>query len=597
MARPAGIPCGTSGLCSGWFGRPARPWWCPSIVLRLFRALLPLATLWVAKLILDAAVDWVTRGRGTLVGVWKLVALELGLAIASDVLGRANTLLDSLLGDRFTNRISVRLMEHSTALDLASFEDPVFYDKLERARKQTTGRMGLLASLLGLGQDFLSLVSLSAGLIFFSPWLMALLVAAVVPAFLGETHFTTLAYSALFRKTPQRRLLDYLRLLGASTQSAKEVKIFGLGRYLSQRYHEVSESIYIEHKELSIRRAIAGSALNVISTGGYYGAYAVVLLRYLAGGISVGNLTFLTGAFSRSRGYIERILLGFTDISDQAIFLKDLFEFFAMEPSIRSKPNAIPGPRPIREGFEFRNVAFAYPGTDRRVVNNLNFRLQPLEQVALIGERMELGDNRGEAVGAALRSHRGQYPSGWHGPSRVRRGRTAPGDRRDLPGLHALRHAGPREHRFRPDRKAGRPGSCRIRGGQEPRKEVGGSPAEGLRSNGREAIRRWRGSFRRRVAKTGAGARLHAGRQVLMLDEPTATLDARAEYEVFQRFADLTRGRMAVLISHRFSTVCMANRILVLAGGEIRERGTHEELVALGGRYAELFELQAAGYR
>jgi ABC-type multidrug transport system fused ATPase/permease subunit len=260
-----------------------------SIVLRLFRALLPLATLWVAKLILDAAVDWVTRGRGTLVGVWKLVALELGLAIASDVLGRANTLLDSLLGDRFTNRISVRLMEHSTAL-------------------------------------------------------------------------------------------------GASTQSAKEVKIFGLGRYLSQRYHEVLESIYIEKKELSIRRAIAGSALNVISTGGYYGAYAVVLLRYLAGGISVGNLTFLTGAFSRSRGYIERILSGFTDISDQAIFLKDLFEFFAMEPSIRSKPNAIPGPRPIREGFEFRNVAFAYPGTDRRVVNNLNFRLQPQEKVALIGE-------------------------------------------------------------------------------------------------------------------------------------------------------------------------------------------------------------------
>lgn len=568
-----------------------------SIVLRLFRALLPLATLWVAKLILDAAVDWVTRGRGTLVGVWKLVALELGLAIASDVLGRANTLLDSLLGDRFTNRISVRLMEHSTALDLASFEDPVFYDKLERARKQTTGRMGLLASLLGLGQDFLSLVSLSAGLIFFSPWLMALLVAAVVPAFLGETHFTTLAYSVLFRKTPQRRLLDYLRLLGASTQSAKEVKIFGLGRYLSQRYHEISESIYIENKALSIRRAIAGSALNVISTGGYYGAYAVVLLRYLAGGISVGKLTFLTGAFSRSRGYIERILSGFTDISDQAIFLKDLFEFFAMEPSIRSKPNAIPGPRPIREGFEFRNVAFAYPGTDRRVVNNLNFRLQPQEKVALIGEN---GAGKTTVVKLLARLYDPTAGSIL------------------LDGVD-LREYDVEELR----REIGVIFQDYMRYDMLVRENIGFGQIEKLDDRARVESAAVKSLAKKLVDRLPKGYDQMVGRrfeggvdlsggewqklalaraymrdaQVLMLDEPTATLDARAEYEVFQRFADLTRGRMAVLISHRFSTVRMADRILVLAGGEIREQGTHEELVALGGRYAELFELQAAGYR
>src|SRR5262249_48805736 len=211
--------------------------------------------LWVSKLILDAVVGWITRANGNLDTVAKLVALEFGLAILSDVLGRANTLCDSLLGDRFTNRISIRLMQHANRLDLASFEDPVFYDKLERARRQTTGRLTLLASLLNVCQDSLSLLSLSAGLVVFSPWLMALLIAAVIPAFLGETHFTTLAYSVLYRWTPERRRLDYLRLLAANAQSAKEVKIFGLGDHLAKRYLELSEDIYLENKAVAIKRA------------------------------------------------------------------------------------------------------------------------------------------------------------------------------------------------------------------------------------------------------------------------------------------------------------------------------------------------------
>ena len=307
--------------------------------------------LWVSKLILDAVVAWISHGSGSLAAIWKLVAIEFGLAVLGDVLGRANTLCDSLLGDRFTNRVSVRLMQHATRLDLASFEDPVFYDKLDRARRQTTGRMGLLASLLGVCQDTLSLVSLSVGLVVFSPWLMVLLVAAVIPAFLGETHFTTLAYSVLYRWTPQRRQLDYLRMLGASVQSAKEVKIFGLGDHLAERYHQLSDDIYRENKTIAIKRAGVGSALNLVATGGYYGAYAVVLARTLAGAISVGTFTFLTGAFSRSRGYIEKILSSFNDISEQALFLKDLFEFFEMEPAIRS-----PARRPSRASSDSRRL-------------------------------------------------------------------------------------------------------------------------------------------------------------------------------------------------------------------------------------------------
>jgi ATP-binding cassette subfamily B protein len=566
-------------------------------LLRLVRALLPIAMLWVPKLILDAVVAHILRKTGNLGDIWKLVAIELGLAVASDILGRANTLLDSLLGDRFTNLVSVRLMKHAAALDLSSFEDPVFYDKLERARRQTTGRLTLLASVLNICQDFLTLISLSAGLIVFSPWLMVLLVAAVIPAFLGETHFTTLAYSVLYRWTPQRRLLDYLRMLGASAQSAKEVKIFGLGLHLADQYHQLSEDIYIENKKLAIKRATVGSALNLISTGGYYGAYAVVLIKTLAGGISIGTFTFLTGAFSRSRGYIERILSGFNDISEQAIFLKDLFEFFDMKPAIHSLPHAIPIPRPVREGFEFRNVSFAYPGSDRLIVHNINFRLHPNEKVALIGEN---GAGKTTLVKLLARLY----------------------DPTD--GVILLDGVDLREYDVEDlRREIGVIFQDYMRYDMAARENIGFGKIESLADRPRVEIAAYKSLAKNVIDRLPNGYDQMVGRrfeggvdlsggewqkfalaraymrdaQLLILDEPTATFDARAEYEVFQRFADLTSGRMAILISHRFSTVRMAHRILVLAGGEIQEQGTHEQLLALGGRYAELFELQAAGYR
>jgi ATP-binding cassette, subfamily B, bacterial len=568
-----------------------------SVLLRFLRALIPVATLQVSKLILDAVVAWIAHGRGTLPGIWKLVAAEFALAIASDILGRANTLCDSLLGDKFTNRISVRLMQHASKLDLASFEDPVFYDKLERARKQTTGRLGLLASLLSLFQDSISLISLSIGLLWFSPWLMALLVAAVLPAFIGETRFATMAYSVLYRRTPHRRLLDYLRLLGASVQSAKEVKIFGLGGHLSSRYESTANSIYQENQGLAVKRAAVGSLLNVVSTGGYYGAYVVVMFRVLGGAITIGKFTFLTGAFSRSRSYIEKLLSGFTDISDEAVFLKDLFEFFAMEPTIRTRPGALPAPRPIRDGFEFRNVAFAYPGSDRVVVRGINFRLHPQEKVALIGEN---GAGKTTLVKLLARLY---------DPTE---------------GVILLDGVDLREYDVEDlRREIGVIFQDYMRYDMLIRENIGFGQIEALGDHSRiemaahksladTLISRLPGGYEQMVGKRfEGGVDLSGGEwqkialaraymreaQLLILDEPTATLDARAEYEVFQRFADLTRGRSAVLISHRFSTVRMADRILVLADGAIKEEGTHDELVALKGRYAELFELQAQGYR
>ncbi|HEY3738731.1 MAG TPA: ABC transporter ATP-binding protein [Bryobacteraceae bacterium] len=568
-----------------------------SVFFRLLRGLMPLALLWIPKLILDEVVAHLSHHDRPVGTVWKLVALEFALAGLGDLLSRANTLCDSTLSERFSNRISVRLMEHATRLDLASFEDPVFYDKLERARRQTSGRLGMLGSFLSVLQNGASLIALSAGFIVYSPWLMALLAAAVIPSFLGETHFSQLAYSVLFRRTPQRRLLDYLRYLGASVQSAKEIKIFGLGPYLSDRYQKEADEMQVENRKLATKRATVGFLLNLISTGGYYGAYVVVLRQTLAGALSLGTFTFLTGAFSRSRNSIEQVLSSFQDITDEALYVKDLFDFFELEPSIQSRPGALMAPRPIRSGFEFRNVAFGYPDSERTVVRNLSFRLDAGEKIALIGENgagkttivkllARLYDPIAGSIlldGVDLREYSVEdlrREIGVIFQDYMRYDMSA----RDNIAFGKIESA---DDRPRVDQAAHKS----LADGVIGRLAAGYDQMLGRRFEGGADLS---GGEWQKFALARAYMR---DAQLLILDEPTATLDARAEYEVFERFADLTRGRMAVLISHRFSTVRMADRILVLDGGEIREQGSHAQLVALGGQYAQLFELQASGYR
>ncbi|MBV9403753.1 MAG: ABC transporter ATP-binding protein, partial [Acidobacteriaceae bacterium] len=333
-----------------------------TILLRFVAALFPLATLWVAKLIIDLVVRAIRHQSFDRSAIWKLLILELILAFGSDALGRFISLVDSLLGDRFTNHVSIKLMEHANSLDLVSFEDPVFYDKMERARRQTTARLGMLAGLAGMAQQLLTLLSLLSAVIFFSPWILLLLIAATLPVFFGETRFAMLNYSLLYRYTPERRELDYLRYLGASNESAKEIKIFGLGTYLADRSRGLFERFYNENRHLAIHRAIHGTLLGLLPTGAYYAAYAFIITRALAGRLTVGDLTLMVGAFSRARTIMENLVSGLVGVSEQALFIKDLFDFFQTDPTIASPPDSIPAPRPIRHGFEFQDVSFAYPG-------------------------------------------------------------------------------------------------------------------------------------------------------------------------------------------------------------------------------------------
>ena len=563
-----------------------------TLVLRLGAAVIPVLQLWVAKLIIDA-ITHPEPGRS----VWIYLGYEIGLAVAGDLLARGIGLSDSLLGDRFTNHVSLRLMEHASRLDLVSFEDPVFYDKMERARRQTTARLGMLAVLASMCQQIVTLATLSGAVILFSPWFLVLLVVTVVPAFLGETRFTMLAYSMLFRWTPERRELDYLRLLGASNQSAKEVKIFGLGNWLTERSRKLFDRFYAENKSLAVRRAVSGSLLNLLPTAGYYTAYGFIIYRTVAGQLTIGDLTFLAGAFSRSRGLIENLFSSLNNIAEQALYIKDLFDFFDVRPGIESKPGALPVPRPIRSGFEFRNVSFAYPGAEKPALSGLNLRLEAGEKIALIGE-----NGAGKTTLVKLLARLYDPTAGQILLDGV--------DLRDYDVDDLRREIGVIfQDYMRFDMLARENiGLGRVEElGNQPRVET-----SARKSLADSVIAQLPGRYDQMLGRRfEQGVDLSAGQwqkvalgraymrdaQLIILDEPTASLDARAEYEVFQRFADLTQGKMAVLISHRFSTVRMADRILVLEDGRIVEEGSHRDLVALSGRYAELFELQAAGYR
>ena len=571
------------------------------LALRAVRSLVPLAVLWVGKLIIDAviAAGVAVQEGGT--PDWRhlagLVGLELGIAVVGEGLARLSALLESLLGDLFGNRLSVRLMDHAATLDLAQFEDAETYDHLERARRQTGGRIGLFTLLLGTAQDLITLVSLAGVLLVQLPWLLLLLTIAVLPAFLGEAHFASLGYSLLFQWTPERRLLDYLRYMGASDESAKEVKLFGLSGFLVGRYAKLSEKFYEENKKLAVRRNVVSTLLVTLGTLGYYGAYGVIIYRTVLGVFTIGTLTFLAGSFRASRDLIQRVLLALSQIYEQSLYLSDLFTFFDVRPTVVSKPGAAPAPRPIREGFRFDRVGFRYPGSERWAVRDLTFDFLPLERIALVGE-----NGAGKTTLVKLLARLYDPDEGRILLDGV--------DLRDY-DLNSLRQ------------NIGIIFQDFVRYDFMLRENIGISQIEALDDDARikEAAGRSRADAVARRLSHGydqmlgrrfdGGVELSGGEwqkvalaraylrdaQVLILDEPTAALDARAEYEVFLRFSELVAGRMAILISHRFSTVRMADRIIVLRDGKVLEEGTHEELIARGGLYEELFLMQAAGYR
>jgi ATP-binding cassette subfamily B protein len=577
-----------------WESGPAVVFW--NIAIRVVVAFLPVGVGIVGRFIIDG-VNRIRFHQPLPQNFWWLVGAEMTLAVLIGILTRAVDYFDNLLADRYTHHVSVEVMRKAAALDVTVYEDPVFYDRLERARVQATDRLAMIQQMGRLIQQTVTAVAFSAVLIKYSPFLLLLLVIGVVPAFLGESHFAFLTYAKNFRQTPLRRQMDYLRQVGGSKEAAKELKLFNLSSYLTERFSALSHNIYVENVALNRRRLFWGGVLAIVGQLGYYAAYGLSIYRTIQGRYSIGDLTLITTAIMQAMSNIQQAFSTASGVADQALFLTDLLAFFEMKPHVESKENGLPAPKQIERGFEFRNVSFTYPGTSRRVLSNFNFTLAPGERVALIGENGQgkttivklitrlYDPTEGEILldGVDLREY-------------------------DLDSLHAeigvifqdfmryemtareniavgrieMDHA-PEEIEYAADKSLASGVVARLHGGYDQmlgRRFEGGVDLSG-------------GDWQK-LALARAYLR---DAQLLILDEPTASLDARSELEVFERFAELTSSKMALLISHRFSTVRMADRIVVLEAGCLVEEGSHSQLMALGGRYAAMFEMQAASYR
>ncbi|MFN4762937.1 ABC transporter ATP-binding protein [Gillisia sp. Q332] len=568
-----------------------------NILCRIVNAILPVLMLWVGKLIIDEVVLQMAADAKDLDLLWILVAAEFGLAVLSDLLSRGISLTDALLGDQYSIDTSVKIIKKTSELNLDQLEDSEFYDKLERARQQTTGRVGLMSNILTQGEDVIVILSLLVGVVTFEPWLIILLVVSIIPTIINEIKFSGTSYSLARSWTQERRELDYLRYAGASDVTAKEVKLFGLSDYLAARFKGLSDKYYIQSKKLAKQRAGWGSFFNVIGTTAYYGAYVFIIFRTVAGIFTLGDLTFLSGSFNRLRTKLQGFFTRFTAITESALYLQDYFEFLDLKYSEDVSEEKLPLPEKIQKGFEFKNVGFKYPKSEKWVVRHINFELKAGEKLAFVGEN---GAGKTTLIKLLLR---------FYEPSE---GEIL------LDGIPVKEYNQTQYQQYfgvifqdfvkfeltlRENIAMGEIGQIE----NQPRID---SAAE--KSLADEVISEMPGGYDQQLGKRfKQGKDLSGGQwqkiaiaraymkdaEVLILDEPTSALDARAETEAFNRFIKLTEGKTAVIISHRFSTVRIADRIMVLKDGAVLEIGTHEELMQNDKLYAELFNLQAAGYQ
>jgi len=577
-----------------WESGPAIVFW--NIAIRFIVAFLPVGIGIVGRFIIDG-VNRVRLHQPLPQHFWWLVGAEMALAVITGILARSVDYFDNLLADRYTHHVSVEVMRKAAALDVTVYEDPIFYDRLERARVQATDRLAMIQQMGRLIQQSVTAMAFSAVLVKYSPFLLLLLIAGIIPAFLGESHFAFLTYAKNFRQTPLRRQMDYLRQVGGSKEAAKELKLFNLSEYLTNRFSALSQTIYEQNVALNRRRLFWGGVLAIVGQLGYYGAYGYSIYRTITGHYSIGDLTLITTAIMQAMANIQLAFSTSSGVSDQALFLTDLLAFFEMKPRVESKVNGLPSPRPIMRGFEFRNVSFTYPGTTRRVLSNFNFTLSPGERIALIGEN---GQGKTTVVKLITRLYdptEGQILLDGIDLREY-----------DLADLH--KEIGVIFQYFMRYEMTARDNIAvgRIEVPHTP-EEIEYSAEKSLAA---DVIRKLPGGYDQMLGRRfEGGVDLSGGEwqklalaraylrdaQLLILDEPTAALDARSEMQVFERFAELTEGKMALLISHRFSTVRMADRIVVLEGGHLVEEGNHTQLMALGARYAAMFEMQAASYR
>jgi ATP-binding cassette subfamily B protein len=569
--------------------------------LTLVAAFLPAGQAWAGKLIIDAIVDATRQGMDTVTGLWYVgpyLALEFALVLIGSVTGQVRALYDRILQSQLTNHVNSLIVNKAISLDLQFFEDPVFYDTLQNARRQAdSSALSIVNSTLQMAQQVITLVSLVALLVRFSPWLAVIVFVSAIPAFLSQSQYAERAFRAVSRRAPEARLLNYLEMLLTGNDTVKEIKLFGLGQPLLKRYQALFTQFYLQDRAIAERRTIAGLAWGMLANLAYYGSYAWIVVRAVAGLITLGDMTMFLAIFRQSQSSIRSLLDGVNRLYESNLYLDNLMTYLRLQPLLVNRPNALTAPAPILHGIEFKNVSFRYPGSDVYVLRDINLHIRAGERIALVGLNgagkttlikllTRLYDpTEGQVLldGVDLREY-------------------------DLTSLHQrfgvifqdfVRYQFSVRENIAFGQVDALDDLARIKDAAD---RGGASPIIAKMAQGYDTIlgRRWEkgqelsGGQWQKIALARAFMRKA---EVLVLDEPTSALDAEAEYEVFRRFGELVEGRTAVLISHRFSTVRMADRIVVLSAGKIIELGSHAELIAGDGAYARLFNLQAEGYR
>ena len=565
-------------------------------ISRLLNAFTPVIILWVGKMIIDEIILQVSLEDKDFTQLWNYVIIEFSLAILSELLGRLINLTDGLLGDLYSNKSSERIIRKTAELTIAQLEDPEFYDKLERARTQTNNRVGLMSNVMGQAESLISIVTLIAGLVVFEPILIVILIISIIPSFINEAKFSSTRYSLARSWTSERRELDYLRFIGANNQTAKEIKLFGLTDFIAERFKILSDDYYHLNKKLSIKQSLYGSLFNLLGVLSYYGAYVYIILRVLTGVISIGELTFLSGSFNRLRSSLQGFFSRFTRISESALYLQDYFDFIDLDIEQTSEEK-IPIPKIITQGFVVNNLHFAYPGSATEVLKGVTFKLNAGEKMAFVGQN---GAGKTTLIKLFLRFY--EPTQGEILLDGININKFDVDEYRNRFGV-IFQDFFKYEFTLRENIAVGNISQLDndevigYAASKSLAEQVVNEMAEGLEQ------RLGRRFYKGQELSGGQWQKVALARaymkdaDIMVLDEPTSALDAQAEYDVFERFIALTKGKTSIIISHRFSTVRMADRILVLQDGQVLELGTHEELMANPKLYSELFKLQAAGYQ
>jgi ATP-binding cassette subfamily B protein len=566
-----------------------------SAFCRIVAALLPVAILWVGKLIFDAIIQITTHGEKDYSALWRSVAIEFILVVLSDLVGRAISLTDGILGDQYNINSSIKIIKKTNEIDISLLENSEFYDKLDRARTQTAGRVDLMSNVLGQAQTTISIFSLVIGLIYFEPYLIVLLILSIFPSFINEVRFSQQQYSLARSWTSERRELDYLRFIGANDKTAKEIKLFGLTSFLVERFETLATRYFKLNKSLVVKRSSYGFLFNVLGSISYYAAYVFIIYRVLSGGITLGELTFLSGSFNRLMTSLRDFFSKFTRISESSLYLKDYFDFLDI-PSKYKNEKEVPLPEKIKIGFEFKNVYFAYPESDNQIVKDISFVIKAGEKIAFVGQN---GAGKTTLTKLLLRFY--EPTSGEILLDGININRYNKANYQEYFGV-LFQDFFKYEFSVKENIAIGK--IDEIDDYERIQKAAELSLAN-------EVVSELKYGYDQQLGKRFAkGQELSGGQwqkialaraymknaEVMILDEPTSALDAKAESEVFERFIGLIKDKTSVIISHRFSTVRQADRILVLQEGKILESGTHNELMENKKLYAQLFTLQAEGY-